>query len=100
MNECKMPQNFKTILKRSNKDLIQLNDLNCHYFALLTCISNETHTHHHDICGQNAYHQALMSWAMQTNALSLPNTDSYVEAGRLALEERAGTPTGRQNRSW
>ncbi len=29
-----------------------------------------------------------MSWAMQTNALSLPNTDSYVEAAWLALEER------------
>lgn len=28
-----------------------------------------------------------MSWAMQTNALSLPNTDSYVEADWPALEE-------------
>ncbi len=34
------------------------------------------------------YGGALMSWAMQTNALSLPNTDSYVEAAWPALEER------------
>lgn len=28
-----------------------------------------------------------MSWAMQTNALSLPNTDSYVEEDWPALEK-------------
>lgn len=40
-----------------------------------------------------------MSWAMQTNALSLPNTDSYVEAvwPALELEPPQGGRAGHDN---
>jgi len=45
----------------------------------------------HDTGG---YGGTLVSWAKQTNALSLPNTDSYVEAAWPGLEESWKPPQG------